>query len=71
MDIVRIDLRNYQPQEFDEKVVKIEAWYDRHCRLWVIQKLNKEGFQIGDAVYLWGKKDAMEYKKELEKEFGL
>lgn len=57
--------------EFDEKVVKIDAWYDKHTRLWVIQKLNKEGYQIGDALYIYGKASAMIEKKNLEEEYGL
>lgn len=62
---------NEQYTEFDEKVVKIDAWYDRHTRLWVIQKLNKDDYQIGDAEYIYGKASAMTEKKNLEEEYGL
>ncbi|MBQ6679512.1 MAG: hypothetical protein IJM76_05760 [Lachnospiraceae bacterium] len=53
---------------FDDRVVSVDAWYDRHTRLWVIERLNKDGYQIGDAIYVYGKKDAMEIKAELERE---
>ena len=46
----------------------VDAWYDRHTRLWVIQKLTDEGYQVGDAVYVYGKADAMETKKQMEEE---
>ena len=56
---------------FDETVATVDAWYDPHTKLWVIQKLNKEGFQVGDATIVHGKKDAMRTKKEIETECGI
>lgn len=58
-------------KQFDETVVKIDAWYDKHTRLWVVQKLNKDGYQVGDADYVYGKTNAMEEKAELEKKYNL
>lgn len=37
-------------EEFDETVVQIDAWYDRHTRDYVIQLLNKDGYQVGDTI---------------------
>ena len=68
---VTINLENYEFREFDEQVVEIDAWYDRHTRLWCIQKLNKTKDQIGDAIWVYGKVDAMNTKKELEEEYGI
>lgn len=63
-----IKINGYNGEAFDETVVSIDAWYDRHTKLWVIQKLNKSGYQVGDAIYVYGKKAAMDTKKELEQE---
>ncbi len=59
----------YEP--FDDKVVKIDAWYDRHTRDWCIQLLNKDGYQVGDAIRE-GTKSGKDYMvKELKEEYGL
>lgn len=58
-------------QEFDETVVRIDAWYDRHTRDWCIQLLNKDGYQVEDA-YRVGTKDGKEAMvRDLETEYGL
>ena len=69
--VFKIVLGEYETPEFDETVVNIDGWYDRHTRLWTLQKMNKDGYQIGDAAYIYGKKDAMAYKKQLEEEAGI
>ena len=63
----------WDPEEshFDETVASIDAWYDRYTKLWVIQKLNKDGYQIGDATYVAGKKAAMKEAAELKAKYGL
>ena len=43
--------------DFDETVVAIDAWYDRHSRAWCIQLLNKDGFQVGNAAWAGNKAD--------------
>ena len=55
--------------ELDEQVVKIDAWYDRHNRSYCIQKLNKEGYQVGDAIYVGNKADKDSVVKELKAEY--
>lgn len=42
---------------FDEKVVRIDAWYDRHTKDYCIQLLNFDGFQVGDSIRVGNKKD--------------
>ena len=71
MTRISFRVRGFESPKFDEKIAYIDCWYDRHTRLWVLQKMNKEGFQIGDATYIYGKKDALAYKKQLEQEAGL
>ena len=55
-------------QQQEPKATHVDAWYDRHTRLWVIQCLDEDGYQVGDAQYVYGKKDAMDRKAELERE---
>lgn len=66
-----IRIEGFKEEQFDETVASIDAWYDRHTRLWIIQKLNKEGYQIGDASYVYGKKLAMQVTAELKEQYGL
>lgn len=71
MATIRINLKNYEAPEFDETVATIDCWYDRHERLWVLQKLNKDGYQVGDAMYVYGKKDAKKFADDLRREYGI
>ena len=48
MNMVITICEEYTP--FDETAAKISAWYDRHTRDYVIQLLNKDWYQIGDAI---------------------
>lgn len=43
--------------EFDTKVVKVDAWYDRHTRDYCIQLKNKDGYQVGDSIRVGTKAD--------------
>lgn len=55
---------NFHESQFDETPAIIEKWYDRKTRSWVIQTLNKERFQIGEAQYFGTKQEAInEYKR--------
>lgn len=66
---ITIDGIDVQDMEaFDSKVVKIDAWYDRHGRQYCIELLNKDGFQVGDAIYVGNKADKdceVEYLKKV------
>lgn len=66
-----IRIKGFNEEQFDETVASIDAWYDRHTRLWIIQKLNKEGYQIDNATYVYGKKLAMQVAAELKEQYGL
>ena len=57
--------------EFDSKVVKIDAWYDRHTRDYCIQKLNKAGEQVGNSIRVGNKADKESEVKALQEEYGL
>ena len=58
-------------EEVEHKAVAIEMWYDRHRRNWVLYPIDEEGNQMQEAVYGFGKKEALRIKEDLEEEFGL
>lgn len=39
-------------------IAKIEIWYDRPSRSWVVQRKDAEGSQIGEADYVHSKREA-------------
>lgn len=57
--------------EFDEKVVTIDVWYDRHTRDYCIQLLNAEGYQVGDSVRVGTKQDRDAEVKYLKEKYNL
>jgi len=56
---------------FDNKVVKIDAWYDRHTRDYCIQLKNKEDYQVGDSVRVGTKEDRDYIVACYREEYGL
>lgn len=54
---------------FDETVASVVKWYDRHTRDYLIQLLNKDGYQIGDAIRVGDKASAEEIVKDLKQEY--
>jgi hypothetical protein len=59
--MIKFNLPQIEP---DETPAKIEKWYDRHTRSWVIQIKNKTNDQIGNAEYFGTKEGAEnEYKR--------
>jgi hypothetical protein len=55
--------------KFDDTISKIDLLYRRDWKSWGIIKRNAQGFQIGDADWVYSKKEAVAFKKELEKEY--
>ena len=52
----------------EEIWVSIDAWWDRHTRSWVIQKKDRNGYQIGNAEYV-GNRQSKDYViSQLQKE---
>ena len=43
--------------------MKVEKWYDRHSRNWIVQLLDAEGNQVGNAIYVYTKGEA---EREIE-----
>ena len=58
-------------EEFDETVVQIDAWYDRHTRDYVIQLLNKDGYQVGDTIRCPDKETKNSEVKYLKEQYGI
>ena len=53
----------------DYNVSKIKMFYNRSAKSWGIAKYDKNDFQIDDAIWVYSKKEAINQKKEWEKEF--
>lgn len=47
-----------------EKINKVEYWYDKYTKSWVVQRKNKYGNQIGRADYVYSKKEALDLVKK-------
>lgn len=60
--VIRIDDGLWE--EFDTTIKEVRMWYDRHQRLWRVWAENADGYQVGDAVYVYGKKEAIWVKNE-------
>ncbi len=46
----------------------VEKWYDRYTRSWVVQVKDKNGYQVGNAVYVYSKREAVIEEDRLNKE---
>lgn len=53
-----------QRREYSKVDCKLDRWYDRQTRSWVIQLLDPEGNQVGEAIYVASKKEANQITKE-------
>ena len=56
---------------FDEKVAKIDAWYDRHTRDYCICLLNKDGYEVRDCIRVGDKGTKNKVVAELKEEYNL
>lgn len=66
-----IKIKDMTEKEFDNTVVNIDAWYDRHTRDYVIQLKNADGYQVGDAIRVGDKNTKNSIVKELKAEYNL
>ena len=66
---IKIDGKEYIPTGEQPKASRIEMWYDRHFRHWVLYPVDADGTQIAEATYGFGKPEALRIKAELEKEW--
>ena len=49
--------------------MKVDYWYDSHTKSWVVQRKNNRGDQIGNADYVYSKKEALDLVKTYNEEF--
>ena len=68
--ILAVNGTPYEEHEYledrEKEVRKVECWYDRHFRHWVLYPVDAEGNQLEEATYCFGKKEAMQAKAEME-----
>lgn len=50
---------------------KVDRWYDRHTKSWVVQLKDEDGNQIGNATYLGLKHQAITEENRMKKEYNL
>ena len=65
--ILKVNGKPVDRKEFDTKVVRVVSWYCRHFRTWIVQALNADGYQVGEAA-LAGNREDMEAAKDAMKE---
>lgn len=63
-----IDGVEYVPSYEEKEAVTVDRWYDRHIRLWTLILRDDDGNQVGDAIYCYGKKRALEMETEIKKQ---
>lgn len=66
-----VDGEEINDSGFDSVIVRVEAWYDRHTRDYCIQCLNKDGYQVGDAIRVGDKESKRKVVEDLRRENGL
>lgn len=54
------------PKEYP--IVRVEMWYDRSVKSWVVQKKDSRSYQVGDCIYVYSKREALDIKKFCENE---
>ena len=63
---IMIDRQEYIPTGEKPQMDHAEMWYDRHYSHWVIYPVDKDGTQIAEAQYGFGKQEALRIKAEIE-----
>ena len=46
----------------------VDVWYDRISKNWVVEVKDERGYQVGEAIYVYTKPEAMREKSRLERE---
>lgn len=47
----------------------VDYWYDKNTKSWVVQRKDNRGDQIGNADYVYSKKEALDLVKHYNEEF--
>lgn len=68
VEVVRLVLGSMEFHE-NAEAVKIEMWYDRSRRNWVLYPVDAEGNQLEEARYGFGKTEALKIKRDMEEEY--
>lgn len=45
--------------------VSTDRWYDRHTRCWVVQAKDCEDNQVGEAIYVYSKREAVAEQRQM------
>ena len=60
-------------KEFKEDLppVKVDVWYFNEQKSWVVQLKDEENNQVGEADYIYYKKEALKRVEYYKKEYGI
>lgn len=61
----------WEPKECDEQPSRIIYWHSKQDRAWVIQVLNQEGDQLGEATYVGHRDQLKKVLPMMEQEYGI
>lgn len=58
--MIRIIYESPEPAaDASPSALRLDRWYDRKNRTWVVQAKDSAGNQVGDAIYVATKREAM------------
>ena len=66
-----IDYKPSDKNEEEEKPSYIDIWYDHYTKNWVVQVMNKRGYQVGNSTYVYRKIEAKNTGLYLSKQYGI
>jgi len=66
-----LDSIDTEIEYYNAKPFSIDMWYNRSQKSWVIQVKDKECNQIGDAVYVYSKPEALNQVDYWKEKYGI
>lgn len=50
------------------KAVRADRWYDKRSRNWIVQAKDADDNQVGEAVYVYTKREAIDEERRINRE---
>lgn len=70
MSAGRFRILDDSPAPAPRPAVAVRQWYDRHARTWVVQRVDADGGQVGDAEFAGTRAGADAIARQLRDELG-
>ena len=68
MKIIGFDM-DHRPDPLP--AVRVECWYDKSARVWILTYKDAEGNQVGDAEYEYNRKSAAVHVDQMRAALGI